>query len=74
LDQAGLGNHQAVAFDFTVNANAGDFIDFTVGAWNEVWTHSRLYSLDATVAAVPEPASMLALAGGFALILRRRKK
>jgi len=74
LMQTGLNYHDQVAFDVNVTALAGDTIDFVVGETNEHWTHSRLYVLDGTIAAVPEPASMIGLGAGLALVLRRRKR
>lgn len=65
------GTYSQVNFDFTQSLNAGDSVDFMVG-------HAGSFFYDSTplqlrIEAVPEPASLMAVGVGVALLLRRRR-
>lgn len=61
-----------VPYDFWQDLGAGQSIDFGVGAAGNFYYDST--PLHVTIEAVPEPAGLLALGAGLALLARRRRR
>ena len=73
---SGFGSDQS--FASTLNLNAGDRVDFSVGIGSDGSFLGDTTALDATLAAVPEPEGLVLLVSGLGITLpfvwRRRQR